>query len=176
MNYYYTVSSLPYLRYEEAPPFSREEFLRLCAVEVRGRDMEVLENASIYRPEPVEPSCRVLDRWVEWEGSLRDALVGLRASRLGVDGGKFVKGFPVASDTLGVAKAAVSKDDPMEAEEALNRARWRFLDDLEGRFFFDVNRLVAYLLKLELLLRMGTFEEEKGKERLESLVSALERR
>jgi len=61
-----------------------------------------------------------------------------------------------------VAKSAYEMDDPLEAELAIDRARWGVLDEMVGVDYFGVNNIYAYLLKLQLLERKLRFDTTKG--------------
>ncbi|MFW5685010.1 MAG: DUF2764 family protein, partial [Spirochaetota bacterium] len=63
------------------------------------------------------------------------------------------------------AREAFSHDSPLSGEDALDRARWRFLDDLEAGHYFDLDRVVIYFLKLQLLARRRLFTRTRGEER-----------
>jgi len=53
------------------------------------------------------------------------------------------------------------------------RARWSFLEELEVRHAFDVERLVVYSLKLRLLERRALLDPDGGRERFVSVFDAL---
>ena len=59
---------------------------------------------------------------------------------------------------------APGTESPLQAEEALNLARWGYLDQLEAGHYFDIDKLVVYVLRLQLLERKARFDEQKGRE------------
>jgi len=72
-----------------------------------------------------------------------------------------------------LAAEAAGMINPLEAESLLNRARWQFLEQLEVGHYFDVERLVVYSLKLQLLERIALYDREKGRERFEEIFGKL---
>ena len=74
------------------------------------------------------------------------------------------------SQTL-LAEQAFNADSPLMAEEILNKARWRYLDELEFGHYFDIEILVIFFIKLQILERISSFDAEVGSERLNAIVS-----
>jgi hypothetical protein len=72
-----------------------------------------------------------------------------------------------------LAAEAAGMINPLEAERLLNRARWQFLEELEVGHYFDVERLVIYSLKLQLLERIALHDQEKGREQFEVVFGKL---
>ena len=83
--YYFTVSSLPYLRFEDPPPLTIEAFHALCAPWLAPPDYRLVQNASISELSDTYPTCAVLQKWRQWEINLRNELVKTRAQKLGAD-------------------------------------------------------------------------------------------
>ena len=54
-------------------------------------------------------------------------------------------------------------------EQMIERIRWNFLDSLESGNFFDLNFLVIYFLKIQILERLQSFDKEKGKKVFEAM-------
>ncbi len=172
-SYYFTVSSLPYLRFEDPPPLSLEGFYALCAPWLDSPDYRLVLNASLSSLSDTAPTCSVLQRWRQWEINLRDELVKIRAQKLGMDAFEFI--IPSAF-TMGAAELAAEASgmiNPLEAERFIDRARWSFLEELEVGHYFDVERLVVYVLKLQLLGRIALHGRERGRERFEQIFEKL---
>jgi hypothetical protein len=60
------------------------------------------------------------------------------------------------------AQGAAQCEDPLEGELSIEREKWSFLERLETGHFFDLEALVAYALKLQILERRALFEAERG--------------
>ncbi len=158
------------LFYEEDLPLSRSKFLEMCGIELADEDCRLIENASIRDLDGDGPTCRALEAWRAWEGTLRNELVKVRAQTKGWEAEKY---FREGLDGFGVeqtVREAAGFSSPLSAEHTMNRARWSFLDDLETGHHFDMEKLVVYFLKLQLLERKVSFDKEKGTDKFEELI------
>ena len=70
----------------------------------------------------------------------------------------------------------MAKANPLAREMGMDAARWKFVDDLALADAFGLSAVLAFAVKLRLVARWATLEEEAGRERLEELVSQLEER
>ena len=68
-----------------------------------------------------------------------------------------------------LAREAFGQADPAVAEESMNRARWQFLESLELGHAFDLQRLLIYSIKLQLLERKNAMTTAKGEERFQAM-------
>jgi len=166
--YYYTLSTLPMLSYEGAPPFSIEEFYEMCRGNIADEDLMVLMEAGLEPPENNEESERsgsdALDSWLEWETALRNELVSYRAQKLAWETERYKRDGEVVTGVFDIARNAASQESPLQAEDLLNKARWNYLEELETGHFFELTNLVVYSLKLQLLLRKARFTQEQGED------------
>lgn len=156
--------------YDEALPLSRQAFLEMCGIELADEDYRLIENASTHDLDGGGPTCRALDAWRAWEGTLRNELVKVRAQTKGWEAEKYVREGPEAFGVERTAREAAGDNSPLAGEDTLNRARWSFLDDLETGHHFDMEKLVVYFLKLQLLERKASFDKEKGAEKFEEII------
>ncbi len=167
--YYYTLSSLPMLRLEMEKPLPLEELLRVARTELGERDYAILLSATIHALESQEPADGTLKRWWNWERTLRNELVRLRAPRKGLDAERYVRPADWQVGPAEIAREALSQDTPLAAEDLLDRARWSFLGELEAAHFFDLGRLIVYYLRLQILHRRAAFNREAGSARFQSV-------
>ena len=160
-NYYYFVSSLPCINYGDPPPFTTEAFIEQCNSFLIESDAALIHFCS-YNPklavETLEPTgSDFIDFHLMRERTLVLNLAKFRAERLK----RAHVGEPLYDEP--VAKTAFEMVDPLEAELALDRARWAALDEMVNPINnFDVSHLYAYLLKIQLLERRQRFIAEKG--------------
>lgn len=131
-----------------------------------------------------------LHAWFSFDRDLRNLLAGLSARRcqLSIEGqliGSYaltaairqshVRDFgmtgehPYLEDLL-----ELEHGNWLERESGLDRLRWQFLDELLAFHYFSLEPLLAYLIKLMLLERWQTLEEETGAERFRQLTESLE--
>ncbi len=159
--YYYLAASLPMLSSpDQEPPVSSESMLEICSRFMKEDEyLSVL--ASTINPDSDEAS-GICEYFHSWEKSLRNELVRLRAAAQGLDENKYLR---VSEDIFGVgeiAAEAMAKQTPLEAELFLDYGRWNYIDELVTGHYFDIEFLRAYRLKLQLLERRASFEEDKG--------------
>jgi len=60
------------------------------------------------------------------------------------------------------AREAYNHESPLSGEDILNRARWSHLDELEVGHFFDLDRVIVYYLRLQILARRRIFTRSEG--------------
>lgn len=151
-----------------------DDFLALISVHLPESDRAVVAGASIAAPETVEgPS--LLAAWLRFERGLRNALVRLRASRKSQDPDEYVRRDSAGEDDTGplhvqeTAREAFASESPLSGEDALNQARWAFLDEIEPGHYFDLERIVIHYLRLQILARRRLFSRREGEERFNRL-------
>jgi hypothetical protein len=182
--YYYAVSTLPFLSYEGEPRISSTEFLELCASRLTEEDRQAVRSASLLPPDRPAASDfaarnEVLRRWYRFERGLRNELARVRA---GSDEDRLAKALRADEegnsnaqqlDVDRVVREVINQDNPLTAEDLLDRARWAYLNELEIGHFFDVGKLIIYYLKLQILERRARFTKERGTEMYEKSYEAL---
>jgi hypothetical protein len=145
-----------------------EEFLEPCSRLLSSRDYDLLLRARLLPN--VEDLTRnpLLRKWYEFEVGLRNELARQRAAQLNRDEYTYVRTSPEGDDytgTIGVsdiAREALTQETPLKAEMVLLRYRWSVLEELEVGHHFDVERLIIYYLKLQILWRKRLFNREDG--------------
>jgi hypothetical protein len=171
--YYYLVASLPLLAYDSERVPSRDEFLAACRPLLSPQHYSLLESAGTADLQPGGPSCRTLDLWRSWEITLRNELLRLRAKNLGRDVQMRMLESAGALGPEVVAREAFSQESPLQAEDTLNRGRWRYLDELESGHYFDIDKILIYALRLQVLKRKALFDEQKGREMFDTVYSEI---
>ena len=169
--YYFLVASLPHLKFGAAPPLTREQFLDRCAGQVSAAQDRMLAGVQLFQTRPAKTGLALLDRWHEHERALRNALVIERAKRLGVTAAGHLRDFQPDPRLAKIARQLLALDSPLAADEELDRARWRLLEDLAFGHYFDLETLVVYLLKLRILERRACFDAAAGAALLDRLLA-----
>jgi hypothetical protein len=72
-----------------------------------------------------------------------------------------------------VAREAYAQDSPLQAEDTLNRARWGYLDELEVGHYFDIEKILVYALRLQVLARKALFDADRGRELFDKVYSEI---
>jgi len=172
--YYFTVASLPMLRYNETPGITLDEFSGLCAQWLQHRDLQLVLNAGLNDLGAKDPSSPVLESWQRWETSLRNELVKLRAQKKGMDPQRYLRSYLFMTRMPETVQEAAGMSNPLDSEMHLNRIRWNYLEELEVGHHFDPEKLVIYSLKLQLLERQRAMERRQGEERFHQIYSQIE--
>jgi hypothetical protein len=165
--YYYTLATLPFLQYEDKAPFSTQELYEACRGNIAEEDLALLEQV---RLEPADSLGNpFLAEWYGWELALRNELVKLRAGRLGLDVNEHLRPGEFFTGVFDIAREAFGQDSPLDGEAVLNRARWRKIEEMEVGRFFELANLIAFSLKLQILLRKDQFTREQGREKFDQI-------
>jgi hypothetical protein len=106
-----------------------------------------------------------LQKWIEYEVGLRNALVVARAKALNLDSQDYL-----VAEELGSAKEDFSNliaewaaaSDPVAGLKVLDAARWQWLWENDGWFTFKDDELAAYGAKLMLIQRWYRLSEEQN--------------
>lgn len=150
--YYYLTATLPYLSFGKEPPLAAGDFVAACGSWMTGRDMAVIEAAVSGENADTVSGKGMMGAWNTFDEELRGEIARAREGGKKREGG----GFPERlKDILGEA-------DPLAAEKKLEKARWDFIEDKAAGYYFDVNAIAAYGLKLRILERLATFDKDRG--------------
>jgi hypothetical protein len=168
VNHWYLVASLPYLRFGEKPPVTRDAFLSACTGWLAEEDVAALR-------EMFEGHCSsgnaVAQRWWGGEVELRNAIVRVRAKSRGADAARFIR--PHEGFSLSVEKAvtdAFTRANPLEQEAELDRARWAQADELAQSEPFGFAGVFAFALKLRIAERWAGLDTAAGQTKVEELI------
>ena len=166
ISYYYVMAQLPALQEELDAPLSYDTFLSLMQNCVSKKDYALLKDLSLLPAlECKKTGVAFLDRWAEYERSLRASLAKTRAENLNwslspEDERRF--NIEEALDVKTVAREAVAISDPLQAERFLNKARISAVKQIVGLASFNRDALFAYAITLLLKMRSERFNVEAG--------------
>lgn len=170
-SYYYFIATLPMLEFGAKAAFSYEDFLARAKEQLSDFDMDIIKRAKLGPFEDAKDSLAALREWKDFEITLRNELARHRAAKLTKDFSKFARGEHYIEPFIsGFAHWAVNQESPLEAELYLDRTRWDKLEDLARGHYFDIDYLIMYALKLQILKRWKTINSEGGMQILEDLI------
>jgi hypothetical protein len=182
--YYYFIATLPTLLPRQTPSLSYEEFMQTAERLVEGQDLAILTAARLDNFTFDPAANEVFTTFQTWEINLRNRLAALRAAARKNTERNYEREAPSVPETAATARAAFEAADPLQGESVQNRARWDLLSALETYHEFDIEFLVIYALKLQLLERSAAMspsagaaahqalEEDMDRELLEKMVEA----
>jgi len=157
--YYYLVASLTYLEFEKAPPITKSEFLSECRKWLDAGDFKKLAEINISNIETNREDPAIIKEWKSFDLTLRRDLGEVRKMR------KKSLRETIPNWLMDVFE----EPTPLLMERKLEKKRWDFIEEKEFGYHFDINTLILYFLKLQILERLSVFEKEKGKARFERL-------
>ncbi len=165
--YTYLLSSLPVLSFGSKPPFSFDEFIQRCNSLVPEEEIEIIKAFQFQGGFSVDDKgTEVLKRWREFDITLRNELIKVRAARKRIDPERYLRhDGHYDAQIIHIASLALRNPSIFEAEKSLDWERWRLLDELSCGHYFDFESLVIYALKLLILERWTKIDAAK-KERI----------
>jgi hypothetical protein len=170
-NYYYTLAALKTIRLGDKIPISVEDFLQFAEDTIDTRGYQVLLKCRWGLTEPTGFS--FADQILYWEKELRLELAKARILKLPFDLSPNLKASAGSYKMLEHVRAVMALDSPLDAERYLDQLRWSFLEETGNRHYFDLEALVVYYLKLQLVLRQEKFQEELGSDSFKKEYAAL---
>lgn len=174
--YYFTETSLPYLSFSAPPGLTSKEFLSMCEIELSPSDLFVLKSASLLPKHSEKPVLPILKNWFQWDQDIRNELVKLRAGKLGKDENAYIRGEASEEVSRVLVRDIFNTDSPLSAQDMLDQARWKYLEELERGHYFDVEKLIVYYLKLQLLERRNLYNKEEGQKKAEEILEKAKER
>lgn len=116
-----------------------------------NKDFSILSPVSINDFYSQDQDPVVLKTYKDFELTLREALASLRKLNTNQE-------LKLSVDlSLNLAEG-----NPLEVEVKLLSLRWQFIENLESGHIFDLEALILYFLKLQILKRLFTFNKEAG--------------
>ena len=166
--YFYTVASLPHVSFDSTSTMAEDDFLYLCQNTLSSGDLRVLKEARFPSTPGLKTGNATLDKWAAGEQSLRAELAKLRAAKKGLETESYNRYGAYSLDMLEAAHKAFGEESPLEAEMIILRALWALLEELEAGHLFDVDKLVAYYLKLQIVNLKNKRNKKDGEKNFSS--------
>jgi len=148
--YYYFVAQLPLLTFGQEYYATREYFLDQSKKWLSDKDFVIISDVNLDDFYLKENDNKVLAKYKKFEKTLREEIFVFRKNDK--QGGTF-------SSNL---KLNLGEGTPLEIEKRLLKLRWEFIESLREGHFFDLEILIIYFLKIQVLERLFTFDREKG--------------
>ncbi len=170
--YYFLCASLPMLAFGSKPPMSNEDFVKQSTGNVTVKDSGILLSARLLPEKKIKKSHPALKVWAGFETMLRNEMVNFRAKKLGKDPLDYFRGEYVPAPNLTrIVLEASGEETPLEVERRIDTARWEKLEEIQQQHFFDLQFLVVYFLKLQILNKWDNMmKTEKARKILRELL------
>jgi len=167
--YYYFAASLPMVTWGGKLPMTAEEFLEAAGRLLVDGDRALVERL-LAGDDTIATDNAATRAWITFERNLRNEVAVLRAKRAHKDANKHVRGAKENDPWLrGVVEEVSKMDDLLEGQRLIDRARWQFLDELVSGHAFDLETVLCYGLKLQILQRHHNYQTEKGVETFDAI-------
>ena len=160
--YYFLVSSLPYLLKNSNIKLTLNKFEELCSEQLTKNDLNVIEECKLNNFNLNKKDNITFSRWQLWEINLRNELLKLRAQKKGIQPDKYFVSCDRIIEVDEIARSAFNQASPIDAENMLDNARWDLLESMEVGNYFNIDKLVLYSLKLQLLEKKAAYNKEQG--------------
>jgi hypothetical protein len=162
--YIYVIASLPMLHFGMKPPFSFERFLEVCRQFIPEKDFQLL--STLPQPEHYFKKGtrhRIIQKWIEFDGALRDELVRIRAAKKHIEPATYLRPGGSSGSSLDPAIIAANLTTPvLDTERTLDEMRWKALEKLATGHYFDLDLLITYAYKLLILQRWENIRSADG--------------
>ncbi len=138
-----------------------------------------------------ESGCRYLSAWAEFDRTLRNVCAAYAARRSGKDVAEVVVGGGTIADALSrssasdfglkgeidyldeVMSAVADEQNLVEKERKIDRIRWSMSDALAEKDYFNINTILSYLSKLNIVQRWFALDERVGRAMYDELIASL---
>jgi hypothetical protein len=159
------------LNFSARPPFTIERFLGMCQDLIPDKDLEIVDLCfkASFLEEQVKQ--QTLKQWIEFETGLHNELIKIRASRKKIDPQIYLRKDGYADAAIyHIAMNSHRILSLVESEKFLDLARWQKLDELLCGHYFDLDALIVYALKLQMLWRWEIINKADKQKILEEVL------
>ena len=181
-NYVYIVASLPEIAvsYEGAPfdyaavkeqivELLSEKDQELVALLEEGFDENTL-GAEFYA-KAAESKNRFIHEYFDFDGRLRNMKVAYLAKRLEKQGDRYMVEMPEADfDEESQIKEILDNADFVQREQKMDELKWEKASDIARMDYFNMNAILAFLVKAKTVQRWAELDKAKGEEMFRKLV------
>ena len=138
-----------------------------------------------------ESGCGYLRAWAEFDRTLRNVCAAYAARRSDKDVDNVVVGGGVIAEALmrssaadfglkgeldyldEVMAAVADEQNLVEKERKIDRIRWSMSDELAEKDYFNINTILSYLSKLNIVQRWFSLDERVGRAMYDELIASL---
>lgn len=181
-NYVYIVASLPDIAVSyEGASFDyaavKESIVELLS-EKDQKLVELLEEgfdentlgAEFYK-KAAESKNRFIREYFDFDGRLRNMKVAYLAKRLDKKGDAYLVDMPEADfEEESQIKDVLANDDFVLREQKMDELKWEKASDIARMDYFNMNTILAFLVKAKTVQRWAELDKAKGEEMFRKLV------
>jgi hypothetical protein len=157
-NVVYLISSLPSLTFGQLPPISLDNFHSEAKEQLPSKIYNKLLGLDLNNK--IDVKIEKLKKFAEVIEQLKFDIFEIRNAKKSD-----------RSPAVVMLPKTVLEQNPLEREKSIMKWQWEELSNLNTGEIFTVTEVFVYKLKLQILLRLNSFNAEKGIEILESIVN-----
>ena len=184
-NYVYIVAGLPELTSGfETTGFDyaalRESIMELLSekdqqlVELMEEGFDEQTLGADFYAKAAESKNRFIREYFDFDGRLRNMKVQYLAKRLGKDGNAFLVDLPEADFDEGKQIEEILADaDFVKREQKMDELKWEKASDIARMDYFNMNAILAFLVKAKTVQRWAELDTAKGEEMFKKLVQEI---
>lgn len=184
-NYVYIVAGLPELTSGfEATGFDyaalKESVMELLSekdqqlVELMEEGFDEQTLGADFYAKAAESKNRFIREYFDFDGRLRNMKVQYLAKRLGKDGKAFLVDLPEADFDEGKQIEVILADaDFVKREQKMDELKWEKASDIARMDYFNMNAILAFLVKAKTVQRWAELDTAKGEEMFRKLVKEI---
>ena len=181
-NYVYIVASLPEIAVnydgtsfdyaavrENIVELLSEKDQQLVALLEEGFDENTL-GAEFY-VKAAESKNRFIREYFDFDGRLRNMKVNYLAKRLEKQGEQYLVDMPEADfEEESQIREILANADFVQREQKMDELKWEKASDIARMDYFNMNAILAFLVKAKTVQRWAELDKEKGEEMFRKLV------
>jgi hypothetical protein len=181
-NYVYIVASLPDIAVgQEGSAFDYAAVKEQIVEQLSEKDQKLVEileegfdentlGAEFYK-KAAESKNRFIRDYFDFDGRLRNMKVAYLAKRLDKKGDAYFVDMPEADfEEEGQIKDILANDDFVLREQKMDELKWEKASDIARMDYFNMNAILAFLVKAKTVQRWAELDKAKGEEMFRKLV------
>lgn len=181
-NYVYIVASLPDIAVgQEGSAFDYAAVKEQIVEQLSEKDQKLVEileegfdentlGAEFYK-KAAESKNRFIRDYFDFDGRLRNMKVAYLAKRLDKKGDTYFVDMPEADfEEEGQIKDILANDDFVLREQKMDELKWEKASDIARMDYFNMNAILAFLVKAKTVQRWAELDKAKGEEMFRKLV------
>ena len=184
-NYVYIVAGLPELTSGfESTGFNyaavKESIMELLSekdqqlVELMEEGFDESTLGADFYAKAAQSKNRFIREYFDFDGRLRNMKVDYLAKRLGKKGEDYVVELPEADFEEGKQILDILADaDFVEREQKMDELKWEKASDIARMDYFNMNAILAFLVKAKTVQRWAELDAAKGQEMFKKLVQEI---
>ena len=184
-NYVYIVAGLPELTSDfENTGFDytavKESIMELLSekdqqlVELMEEGFDENTVGADFYAKAAQSKNRFIREYFDFDGRLRNMKVNYLAKRLGKNGEEYQVEMPEADfDEESQIRAILENADFVEREQKMDELKWEKASDIALMDYFNMNAILAFLVKAKTIQRWAELDPVKGQEMFKKLVTEI---